>query len=307
MKNTTTPNFPRVVTTCAEAYRAVQDARAAGKSVGVVPTMGALHEGHLSLARASHAECDFTVATIFVNPTQFGPKEDLARYPRTLDVDLQSLASCNADLVFVPTNEEMYPAGFSTYVEPPQAAQPFDGQLRPGHFRGVCTVVLKLFNVIPADRAYFGQKDYQQSLVIRRMVLDLNLPTQIRVCPIVREPDGLAMSSRNRYLSSAERQQALALSRSLRLAVDCFLPERLPKSLETSEVLYPISQGERHPEALREKMRHVLTDAGISQIDYIAFVEPETLAEVVEIVPGTVVLIAARVGTTRLIDNVILG
>ena len=229
------------------------------------------------------------MATIFVNPTQFGPKEDLGKYPRTLDADLQLLATCNTDLVFVPTNDEMYPTGFSTYVEPPKAALPFDGQVRPGHFRGVCTVVLKLFNVIPADKAFFGQKDYQQSLVIRRMVSDLNLPILIRVCPIVREQDGLAMSSRNRYLSPSERQQSLAISRSLRLATDIF------------------AQGEGRSEAVREKMRHMLMDGGISQIEYIAFADPETLREVSEIAPGTVALIAARVGTTRLIDNEILG
>ena len=195
----------------------VRELQHAGKSVGLVPTMGALHQGHLSLVRRAKSDCDVAVATIFVNPTQFAPHEDFSRYPRTLESDLAALAAAKCDLVFVPSREEMYPPAASTFVEPPQVAQPLEGVFRPGHFRGVATVVLKLFNIIPADKAYFGQKDFQQALVIQRMVADLNVPVQVVVCPIIREPDGLAMSSRNRYLSPSERQQGLALSRALNL------------------------------------------------------------------------------------------
>lgn len=182
----------------AEIRAAVLAARAAGKTVGLVPTMGALHEGHLSLVRESTESCNCTIVTIFVNPTQFAPHEDFARYPRSLDDDLAALARLGVDYVFAPSRDEIYPPGFSTYVDPPAVAAPLEGICRPGHFRGVATVVLKLFHLVPADVAYFGQKDYQQSLVVRRMVEDLNLPIAIRVLPIVREADGLAMSSRNR-------------------------------------------------------------------------------------------------------------
>lgn len=247
--------------------------------------MGALHEGHLSLVAASNRECDFTVVTIFVNPTQFAPHEDFAKYPRTLEADLEKLAAFKVDAVFAPSNEEMYPPGFSTYVEPPAAASPWEGECRPGHFRGVATVVLKLFHAVPADVAYFGHKDYQQSVVIRRMVEDLNLPIEIRVLPTVREPDGLAMSSRNVYLSPQERQRALALSRSLQLA-------------EQST-----TQGERSAKTLRERMLETLHSGGVTDIDYVAIVDPETLAPVDELTGPAVALIAARVGTTRLIDN----
>ena len=190
----------------------------AGRKIGFVPTMGALHEGHLSLVRAAKAECDCTVVSIFVNPSQFGPNEDLAKYPRTLDADLALLAGCGADLVFAPSNDEVYRAGHATWVEVGSVAEPLEGAFRPGHFRGVATVVLKLLNMVQPDAAYFGQKDYQQALVIRRMAADLDVPVAIRVCPTVREPDGLAMSSRNRYLSPAARRRALVLWKSLQLA-----------------------------------------------------------------------------------------
>lgn len=264
-------------------------ARAAGRRVGVVPTMGALHAGHVSLVEASNRECDVTVVTIFVNPTQFGPKEDFAKYPRTLEADLERLAGHRVDAVFAPLNEEMYPAGFSTYVEPPQAAALWDGVCRPGHFRGVVTVVLKLFQAVPADAAFFGHKDYQQSVVIRRMVQDLNVPIEIRVMPTVREPDGLAMSSRNVYLSPEERQRALALSRSLHLI------EQLAE------------QGERDAVSLRQRMVATLEAGGVDRIDYAAIVDPETLVELNELTGPAVALIAAHVGGTRLIDNCRLG
>lgn len=280
---------PIVVTMIAELHTALSTLRSPGLRVGLVPTMGALHEGHLSLVRAARQECDVTLVTIFVNPTQFGPQEDLARYPRSLEADLVSLARENADLVFAPLEREMYPAGFSTFIDPPAVALPLEGQCRPGHFRGVTTVVLKLFQLIPASVAYFGQKDYQQSLVIRRMAADLNVPIEIRVCPVVREPDGLAMSSRNRYLSPAERLQAVAISQSL------------------SAGRQLIERGERSAAVVRDQMRQVLITAGIERMDYVAVVDAESLAEVNIISSRVALLIAAFVGQTRLIDNCLVG
>ncbi len=276
---------PPVIHTIAQMRRAVRAAQVAGQRVGVVPTMGALHEGHLSLAAASNRECDFTVVTIFVNPTQFGPREDFAKYPRTLEADLEKLATLRVDAVFAPSNEEMYPPGFSTYVDPPTAATLWEGACRPGHFRGVTTVVLKLFLAVPADVAYFGHKDYQQSVVIRRMVEDLNAPVEIRVMPTLRDPDGLAMSSRNVYLSVEERQRALALSRGLQLAEQ------------------RVALGERDAEVVRLGMVETLHAGGVTDIDYVAVVDPDTLAPLEQLAGPAVALIAARVGTTRLIDN----
>jgi pantoate--beta-alanine ligase len=263
----------------------VRAAQRGGGRVGVVPTMGALHAGHVSLAEASKQTCDATVVTIFVNPTQFGPNEDFAKYPRTLESDLAALAPLNVDAVFVPRNEAMYPSGYSTYVDPPSVALPLEGQFRPGHFRGVATVVLKLFGACPADAAFFGAKDYQQALVVKRMVADLNVPIEIHVLPTLREADGLAMSSRNRYLSAAERQQALTLSRGLERAAEL------------------IASGERIGPRITAELTAMFARAGITDIDYIAVADPETLALVEEIRGPVVVLIAARVGTTRLIDN----
>jgi len=251
--------------------------------------MGALHEGHLSLVRRAKAECDAVVATIFVNPTQFAPHEDFSKYPRTLEADLRLLESAHCDLVFVPSREEMYAPGDSTFVEPPKVAAPLEGVCRPGHFRGVATVVLKLFHIIPAERAYFGQKDFQQALVIERMAADLTLPIQIVVCPIIREPDGLALSSRNRYLSHGERQQGLALSQALKSVQKRF------------------SDGERDSGVLKRIMQETLEAAGIERVDYVAIAEPRTLAELKQIDGSAVALIACFVGTTRLIDNCLLG
>lgn len=267
----------------------VRAAQRAGKRVGVVPTMGALHAGHLSLAEAAKKSCDVTVVTIFVNPTQFGPNEDFTKYPRTLDSDLAALAPLGIDAVFVPQNEAMYPPGYSTYVDPPQVAELWEGQFRPGHFRGVATVVLKLFNACPADAAFFGAKDYQQTLVVRRMVEDLNLPIEIQVLPTLREPDGLAMSSRNRYLSAAERATALTISQSLQLAADL------------------IAAGERTAATVLARMHELFARAGITQIDYIALADPESLQPVEQLDRPVVALLAARVGTTRLIDNRLLS
>lgn len=276
---------PRVIHDIAELREVMGQQRRAGHSVGLVPTMGALHEGHLSLVRAARAECDYTVVTIFVNPTQFGPREDLARYPRTLEADLGALEAQAVDLVFCPAPETMYPPGFSTYVDPPEVARAWEGACRPGHFRGVATVVLKLFQLIPADVAYFGRKDYQQALVIRHLVRDLNVPIRIQVCPIVREPDGLAMSSRNRYLDPSQRRQALALFRALQAARQL------------------VRQGERDVTAVRSAMSDVLAAAEIEHVDYIAIVEPDTLEELPRVKLTMVVLLAAHVGHTRLIDN----
>ena len=280
---------PRVISTIAEMRAAVRELQRAGKSVGLVPTMGALHEGHLSLVRQARSECDAVVATIFVNPTQFAPHEDFSKYPRTLETDLPALATANCDLVFIPSREEMYPPGVSTFIEPPQVAQPLEGVFRPGHFPGVATVVLKLFNIVPADKAYFGQKDFQQALVIQRMVADLNVPVEVVVCPIIREPDGLAMSSRNRYLSPNERQQGLALSRALNL-----VQER-------------VKLGERDAILLKREMQETLEEAGIERVDYATIADPLSLAEVTRLEGQAVALVAAFVGTTRLIDNCMLA
>jgi pantoate--beta-alanine ligase len=260
-------------------------------TIGFVPTMGALHEGHLSLVRASQAECGLTVVSIFVNPSQFGPKEDYRRYPRDLEKDLAMLGRCGpaSPVVFSPTDEEMYPPGFSTWVEAGTVTEPWEGYFRPGHFRGVATVVLKLLNIVLPDQAFFGQKDYQQATVIRRLVRDLDVLVTIRVQPTVREPDGLAMSSRNAYLSPLERQQALVLWKSLCLARDL------------------AEHGERDPGRIVEKMREIILSVPEARIDYIALADPDTLAPVSEIRGRTLAAVAVRVGGTRLIDNCFLG
>ncbi len=280
---------PPVVTQSEQLRDTVRRARGSGKTIGLVPTMGALHEGHLSLVRRSVSECDLTVVTIFVNPTQFGPHEDFSRYPRTLDSDLETLADARADLVFVPFADQMYPEGFSTYVEPPEVARPLEGICRPGHFRGVATVVLKLFNLVAADIAFFGQKDYQQARVIQDMTRDLDLPLRIEVCPIIREKDGLAMSSRNRFLTADERRRSLGLFR----------------ALERATAL--ASQGQRATPVLCEAMRGTLLESGIEKIDYAVIVDPQTLQEAPEASDDSIALIAAHVGKTRLIDNRRMG
>lgn len=263
--------------------------RAAGQKIGVVPTMGALHAGHLSLVKAARAECDRVIATIFVNPTQFAPTEDLAKYPRTLGEDLEMLAAEQVDAVLVPTEEEIYPPGFSTYVDPPTVARGWEGAARPTHFRGVATVVLKLLNMTRADICYLGQKDFQQVAVVRKMVIDLNVPCEIRMCPTVRDPDGLAMSSRNRYLSSSERAIGLSISRTL------FAAERM------------ICEGERDGTKLSAWMHEQLREAGVSQVDYALAASPETLEPLREFTLPVVLLVAAKVGTTRLLDNLLVS
>lgn len=277
-----------VITNRHEIYARVAHHRQAGKSVGLVPTMGALHAGHISLLERSREICDFSVVTIFVNPTQFGPKEDFSRYPRTIESDLEKLEQGGADFVYVPDANTIYPPGFSTYVEPPQVANRWEGTCRPGHFRGVATIVLKLFQLIPATVGFFGRKDFQQSVVLRRMVEDLNVPIRIETCPTLREPDGLAMSSRNRYLSAAERQQALGLWHALQAANDL------------------ISSGKRDVSLVEAELQQTLKDHQIDRIDYAAVVDPETLEPLERIEHSAVILLAVHVGTTRLIDNLLI-
>jgi pantoate--beta-alanine ligase len=238
--------------------------------------------------RAARAECDFVVVSIYVNPSQFGPHEDFSQYPRTLENDLALLAGCATELVYSPTNQEMYGPGHATWVEVGAVAEPWEGVCRPGHFRGVATVVLKLLNMVEPDVAYFGQKDYQQALVIRRMAVDLDLPVAIRVCPIVREADGLAMSSRNRYLSPAARQRALVLWKSLQLA------GRL------------VAEGQRSAPQIAARMRELIETAPDAQIDYIALVDPDSLQPVETITGPTLAALAVKIENTRLIDNQIL-
>ena len=279
---------PQLVTTIAGLREAVAAARRAGQRIGLVPTMGALHEGHLSLVRAAKRECPCAVVSIYVNPSQFGPKEDLAAYPRTLDADLAALSACRPDWVFAPSNQEMYARDHATWVEVGSVAQPLEGVFRPGHFRGVTTVVLKLLNLVQPDAAYFGQKDFQQACVIGRMAADLNVPVTIRVCPTVREPDGLAMSSRNRYLSPAARQRAVVLWKSLQLA------RRL------------VEQGERRAETILAGMRELVATAEDVQIDYVALADPQTLQPVEAVSRPTLAALAVRIEGTRLIDNCVL-
>ncbi len=280
---------PVVVTRVAELRRQVLAWRAAGETVGLVPTMGALHAGHLSLVARSAAECRRTVVTVFVNPTQFGPGEDFSRYPRQLERDLEALRATPTDVVFAPSVAEVYPTGHATFVDVGPIGQLWEGAIRPGHFRGVATIVLKLFNAGPVDRAYFGQKDYQQSVVIRRMVADLNLPIAIRVCPTVREPDGLALSSRNAYLSADERERATALVGSLRLAAEL------------------ARGGERNAERIAAEMHRMVESVPGVVLDYAAVVDPDTLETLGRLDGRAVALIAARIGSTRLIDNEFLG
>ncbi len=258
-------------------------------TLGFVPTMGALHAGHASLIRAAAADCTNVAVSIFVNPTQFGPHEDYARYPRTLDADCALAEAHGAHVVFAPSVEEMYPAGAATFVDVEGLSERMDGQSRHGHFRGVATVVAKLLIAAEPDRAYFGQKDAAQVAVLRRMVADLRLSTEIVVCPIVREADGLALSSRNIYLSAAERAQALTLSRSL------------------SKVEALAASGDRRADALIAAARRVFAAEPTIRIDYIELVDWATLKPVETAVPGTLFAVAAWVGATRLIDNTILG
>ena len=263
-------------------------ARVAGKRIGFVPTMGALHDGHLSLIRAAKSRCDLVVASIFVNPTQFGPNEDLAKYPRTFERDCQLLEKEKADFLFAPSVEEMYPQDAVTWVTVEGLSEKLDGKSRPGHFRGVTTVVAKLFHIVEPDIAFFGQKDAAQVAIIRRMVRDLKFPVEIVACPIVREPDGLAMSSRNAYLDPTQRKAALVLSRALR------------------EVEQKYESGERDKNALIECGKQHIAKEPAARLDYLELVNADTLDPVAQATPGTMVAVAAYVGNTRLIDNLLL-
>ena len=274
----------------ATTIEAMRAARAAlPGSVGLVPTMGYLHEGHMSLVRGARADNDHVAVSIFVNPTQFGPNEDFAAYPRDTDRDLALLRDAGVDLVFMPTVEAMYPPGAMTYVDPGPVSQHLEGQFRPGHFRGVATIVLKLFEIVRPTRAYFGRKDAQQLVVIKAMVRDLDVDVEIVPMPTVREPDGLAMSSRNVYLSPEERQAALVLSQALSLAQEMW------------------ERGLRDGDEYRERLRALIESEPLARIDYVSVADPETLEELDRIGGPALVSLAVRIGRTRLIDNVTLG
>ena len=262
--------------------------RRAGRRLGFVPTMGALHEGHLSLVRSARGSCQVVAASIFVNPTQFGPNEDLAKYPRSFERDCDLLAKEGVELLFAPSVEEMYPAGGVTWVTVEGLSTKLDGRSRPGHFRGVITVVAKLFHIVEPDAAFFGQKDAAQVAIIRRMVRDLNLPVEIVACPIVREADGLAMSSRNAYLDPQQRQQALVLHRALML---------VKKSWKA---------GERDAAKLVAAGRAEVAAEKAVRLDYFEIVDPDSLDPVENVASGALVAIAAFVGATRLLDNILL-
>jgi pantoate--beta-alanine ligase len=263
--------------------------RSGGRRIGLVPTMGYLHDGHLSLVHAALRECEVVVMSIFVNPRQFGPQEDFSAYPRAMERDLNLAHAAGVAAVFAPTVEEIYPPGFNTEVIVHELTDPLCGASRPGHFRGVTTVVAKLFNIVSPDYAYFGQKDYQQAKVIQKMVADLLIPVEVVVCPIVREANGLAMSSRNAYLSPEERQAALVLSGALRLA-----EARL-------------AQGERQGQRLEATLREYIAAEPLARLDYVAVCDPQTLRAVEEITGTVLVALAVYIGKTRLIDNALLS
>jgi len=271
-----------------ETIAAMRGARRGFEGLGFVPTMGFLHQGHLSLVARAKAECGAAAVSIFVNPTQFGPNEDLARYPRDLPRDLALLREAGADVVFTPQPAEIYPPGFATAIDVGPVADPLEGASRPGHFSGVATVVAKLFNIVQPTRAYFGQKDAQQTVVIRRMARDLDMPLEVVVAPTVRESDGLAMSSRNTYLSPEQRGAATVLFRAL------------------SEAERRFAAGERDGEALRRAMLAVLAQEPAAQVDYVSVADPDTLEELQRIERGALASMAVRIGATRLIDNLLL-
>ncbi len=278
----------KTIARVAEMRVAAAGIRALGQRIGFVPTMGALHEGHLSLVRRSKQEADVTVVSVFVNPAQFGPQEDFLQYPRNLERDSELLLREGADILFAPSVEEIYSADFQTYVTVERVAAPLEGASRPGHFRGVATIVAKLFHIVQPDRAYFGRKDAQQCAVIKQMVRDLNLPVEIVVCPIVREPDGLALSSRNAYLSAEERQAALILHRSLCHARDLILG------------------GERDTEKITGQMRQFIAAEPRAHVDYVEAVDPDSFRPRVRLEGATLIALAVRLGSTRLIDNLLV-
>jgi pantoate--beta-alanine ligase len=268
---------------------AAEGFRRKGLSVGLVPTMGYFHEGHLSLMRRARADCDRVVVSLFVNPTQFGPGEDLDRYPRDFDRDRGLAEAEGVDMIFAPTSEDMYPEGYATYVEVVRLTEGLCGARRPGHFRGVATVVAKLFNVCRPGAAYFGQKDYQQAQVIKRMAADLDFGIDVKVLPIVREADGLAMSSRNKYLSPDERRQATCLVRALARAQEL------------------IGAGETKSDKFKKEMTAIISAEPSARLDYAEVIDPEELTPVTTVGKGAVAAVAANINQTRLIDNTILG
>ena len=276
----------KIATTIAEVRAQVREWKQQGLTVGLVPTMGYLHEGHASLVKTSVQQCDRTVASVFLNPTQFGPGEDLETYPRDFEYDCALLTECGCDMVFHPEVSEMYPDGFATFVEV-QSEMPRQlcGKTRPIHFRGVCTVVSKLFNIVTPDKAFFGQKDAQQLAIIRRMVLDLSMGIEIVGCPIIREADGLAKSSRNTYLSAEERKAALVLSRAVKLGQE------------------PVRNGEKNADAIVNAMRALIEQEPLARIDYVSAVDGLTMLPVHEINGGELIAMAVYIGKTRLIDN----
>ncbi len=278
----------RQLETIARMKTACRGATRSGKTLGLVPTMGALHDGHLSLVRAAKMQCDVVAVSIFVNPLQFGPSEDFEKYPRSFQRDAAMLEELGVDLLFAPLVKEMYPPGAKTFVDVDDLSSKLDGGSRPGHFRGVATVVCKLFEIVRPDRAYFGQKDAAQVALLRKMARDLDMDVQIVVCPIVREADGLALSSRNAYLNADQRRQALVLSRSLQ------------------QVRAAVEAGEADARKLIEIGSQVINSEQGARLDYFAVVHPETLEPVAQAVPGTLVAVAAWVGATRLIDNLLL-
>jgi pantoate--beta-alanine ligase len=277
----------KIIETVREMREFIAAKRREGKSIGLVPTMGALHEGHLTLMRTAKAKCDVVVASVFVNPTQFGPNEDLDSYPRDLAGDAAKAETAGVEAIFHPQPSEMYPAGYATYVNVEGITDKLCGKSRPGHFRGVATVVSKLFNIVQPDTAFFGQKDAQQVAVLERMVRDLNMPITIEIVPIVREADGLALSSRNTYLSKEERQAALVLSRSLGLASEA------------------VEHGERQTATLKDLVETHIKSEPLANIEYVEAYSYPDLAEIKEIQGQAILAVAVRFGTTRLIDNVI--
>jgi pantoate--beta-alanine ligase len=278
----------QIATTIAEIRAYVAEARKAGRTVGFVPTMGALHAGHASLIEAAAKRCDYVVVSIFVNPTQFGPNEDFEKYPRPFEKDARLCEQHGAHAIFAPSAAEMYPRTNLTWVAVEKLTEPLCGQSRPGHFRGVTTVCMKLFNIVGADVAFFGQKDAQQAIVIRRMVVDLNMPLEIVVCPTMREPDGLAMSSRNQYLSPQERSQAPVIYRALQRCAE------------------QIDAGERDAAKISEEMHAVLRQVPAFRIEYVSIVDGESLQPCDRVRGQVLVAIAGRLGSTRLIDNIIM-
>ncbi len=278
---------PAIINQAAGLAELAERWRRQGDEIALVPTMGALHEGHLSLVRAARNAAGRVIVSIFVNPTQFGPHEDLAKYPRTLDHDLELLRPLGVDAIFTPDENELYPPGFSTFVQPPDLSVLWEGAIRSTHFRGVTTIVLKLLLLSRATITFFGQKDFQQAAVVRRMLIDLNVGCALRVLPTVREPDGLAMSSRNRYLSADDRRRATALYRVLTNAQQA------------------LASGERDGHALAAEMNQALIDAGFDSVDYAVACDPETLQMADPIRLPVVLLVAARIGGTRLIDNLL--